>query len=244
VGINVLIADQERTFADALAARLETEDDVAVVAAMQPRAPGRGLIAARQADVIVLDADLADSAASRLCEELTCRDQPPTVIMLSRSSEPERIIDAVRAGAVGWVRKDQSLEYLLQVVRGAAQGETWLPPAETGSVLRLLLNAHEQRQESDRLLDALTPRERQVLACLAEGAGRRDVAQQLHLSANTVRTHLQNLLAKLGVHSTLEAVALTRERMTGHLPGSNPYSRHTLFTDRWPSDESRASPRS
>jgi DNA-binding NarL/FixJ family response regulator len=228
MGINVLIADQERTFADALAARLEAEEDVAVVAAMHPRASGGCLFAGRQADVIVLDADLADSAASRLCEKLTCRDEPPSVIMLSRSSEPERIVDAVRARAAGWVRKDQSIEYLLQVVRGTAQGETWLPPTEAGSVLRLLLNAQEQRRENDRLLDALTPRERQVLACLAEGAGRRDVAKQLHLSANTVRTHLQNLLAKLDVHSTLEAVTLTRERMTGQLPGSNPYSRHAV----------------
>ena len=151
--------------------------------------------------------------------------------MLSRSSEPERIVDAVRARAAGWVRKDQSIEYLLQVMRGAARGETWLPPAETGRVLRLLLNAQEQRRAIDRLLDTLTPREREVLACLAEGARRRDVARQLHLSANTVRTHLQNLLAKLGVHSTLEAVALTREGMTGHPPAPNPYPPHMVSAE-------------
>jgi DNA-binding NarL/FixJ family response regulator len=79
-----------------------------------------------------------------------------------------------------------------------------------GAVLRLLLQEREEQRESDRLLASLTPREREVLSCLAEGAGRRDVAERLHLSANTVRTHLQNLMAKLGVHSTLEAVALTR----------------------------------
>jgi len=89
-------------------------------------------------------------------------------------------------------------------------GETWLPRAEMGAVLRLLLEEREQQRESDRLLAALTPREREILACLADGAGRRDVAERLHLSANTVRTHLQNLMAKLGVHSTLEAVAVTR----------------------------------
>ena len=64
----------------------------------------------------------------------------------------------------------------------------------------------------ERLLGVLTPRERAVLACLADGVGRRDaVAEQLHLSVNTVRTHLQNLTAKLGVHWALEAVALTRD---------------------------------
>ena len=167
MGISVLIVDQERTFADAVAARLDAEEDVAVVAAVHPATPGECLIAGRHADVVVLDADLADLAASRLCQELTHRDEPPSVIMLSRSSEPERIVYAVRSGAAGWVRKDQSLEHLLQVVRGAAQGETWLPPAETGHVLRLLLSAQEQQREHDELLGALTPRERQVLESLS-----------------------------------------------------------------------------
>jgi DNA-binding NarL/FixJ family response regulator len=236
MGISVLIIDQERTFADALAARLDAEDDVAVVAAVHPRTPGQCLIPGRHADVILLDADLADSAASRLCEEETRREEPPSVIMLSRSSEPDRIVAAVRAGAAAWVRKDQSLDYLLQVIRGAAQGETWLPPAETGNVLRLLLDAQDDKRENDRLLASLTPRERQVLACLAEGAGRRDVAERLHLSANTVRTHLQNLMAKLGVHSTLEAVALTREHITGLWPGPDQGARppYRIMPPRWP----------
>jgi DNA-binding NarL/FixJ family response regulator len=112
-----------------------------------------------------------------------------------------------------WVRKDQSLKHLLQAIRGVALGETWLPPSETGNVLRLLLGERDRHRNNERLLAALTPRERAVLACLAEGAEHRAaVAEQLHLSVNTVRTHLQNIMAKLGVHSALEAVALTREQ--------------------------------
>jgi DNA-binding NarL/FixJ family response regulator len=99
------------------------------------------------------------------------------------------------------------------VIRGVARGETWLPPAESGNVLRLLMAERQQQEDNDGLLAALTPREREVLACLAEGAGRREVAERLHLSANTVRTHLQNLMAKLGVHSTLEAVAMSRTQL-------------------------------
>ena len=105
------------------------------------------------------------------------------------------------------------MQHLLRVIRGVAQGEVWLPPAEAGNVVRLLLLEQDRHGELERLLATLTPRERTVLDCLAEGAGRRDaVAEQLHLSVNTVRTHLQNLMAKLGVHSALEAVALTRDR--------------------------------
>jgi two-component system NarL family response regulator len=213
MGISVFVIDSERTFVDALAARLEAEEDVAVVAAVHARTPAQCLIVGRHADVMLLDGDLPERAAIHLCAELCTRDEAPRVIVLSYTSEAERIVDAVRAGAVAWVRKDESLEHLLRVIRGAARGETWLPPAEAGQVLRLLMAERQQQQENDTLLDALTPREREVLACLVDGAGRREVAERLQLSANTVRTHLQNLMAKLGVHSTLEAVAICRPHL-------------------------------
>lgn len=214
MGISVFVIDAERTFADALSVRLEAEEDIDIVMSLHPTAPAPSLILGRHADVVLLDADLPDNAAVNLCEELTGRAEAPRVVMMSSGSEAARIADAVRAGTAAWVRKDQSLSHLLHVMRGVVKGETWLPRAETGAVLRLLLEDREQRRESDRLLAALTPREREILSCLADGAGRHDVAERLHLSANTVRTHLQNLMAKLGVHSTLEAVALTRAQLS------------------------------
>lgn len=210
--IRVLIADQERTFAEALADRLEDEEDIKVVGAVQmTAAPGPWLTAGKSVDVIVVDGDLPGADADRTCAEVSGGTGSSRVVTLSASSEPERIVKAIRAGAAAWVRKDQSLEHLLQVIRGVARGETWLPATETGNVLRLLLQEHERRQQSARLLASLTPRERTVLTCLAEGPGCHEaIATQLHLSINTVRTHLQNIMAKLGVHSALEAVALTR----------------------------------
>src|SRR5216683_1622362 len=125
MGINVFVVDQERTFADALAARLEAESDVEVVAAVHARTPAQCLILGRQADVMLLDGDLPERAAIRLCEELRWRDEAPRVIILSNSSEAERIVDAVRAGAAGWVRKDESFEHLVDVIRRAARGGRW-----------------------------------------------------------------------------------------------------------------------
>ena len=133
--------------------------------------------------------------------------------MLSAASDAQRIVAAVRAGVAAWVRKDESIDHLLRVIRGVARGETWLPPTELGGVLRLLIEDKDDRQDHDELLAALTPREREVLFHLVQGAGRKEVAERLQLSANTVRTHLQSLMGKLGVHSTLEVVALTRPRM-------------------------------
>jgi DNA-binding CsgD family transcriptional regulator len=133
--------------------------------------------------------------------------------MLSAASEAQRIVATVRAGAVAWVRKDESVDYLLCVIRRVVRGETWLPPAALGQVLRLLIDDQDDRCGSDELLAALTPRERDVLLYLLEGAGCKEVAMQLRLSRNTVRSHLQSLMAKFEVHSTLELVALTRHRL-------------------------------
>jgi DNA-binding NarL/FixJ family response regulator len=212
MGINVLVADQECTFADALTAWLATESGIQVVGAIYLRMPRPRLFVPMSADVLVLDGDLPGQDADRLYEELSGCNTRTRIVTLSSSSEPTRIVRALRIGVAAWVRKDESLDYLLCVIRGVAQGETWLPPAETGNVVQLLLREQDRRRQVERLLAILTARERAVLACLAEGTARRDlVAEQLHLSVNTVRTHLQNLMAKLGVHSALEAVALTRD---------------------------------
>jgi DNA-binding NarL/FixJ family response regulator len=204
MAITVVIIDEEHTLADALAIRLNVEQDIEVVAVSQLTAANMGW----HADVILLDADLPGSL--RFCQAASSTPDAPRVIMLSRTSEPPRIVAAIEIGARGWVRKDKSVEHLLRVLRGVAEGGTWLPPAETGDVVALLLRERDGRGDSDRLLSLLTCRERQVLACLADGAGRNEVAERLNLRPNTVRTHLQNIMAKLGVHSTLEAVAVTQ----------------------------------
>jgi DNA-binding NarL/FixJ family response regulator len=207
---NILVADQERIFADALATRLDDEDDIRVTGAVQLEAGSSWLLSGKAAEVMLLDGDLPGDVANRLCEKLSS-DKSTRVIMLSFSSEPERIVKALRSGAVAWVRKGESLEYLLRVIRGVARGESWLPPSETADVVQLLMWGGERHRENELLLAKLTARERAVLTCLAEGAAHREVvAKQLHLSVNTVRTHMQNIMAKLGVHSMLEAVALTR----------------------------------
>lgn len=211
--LHLLIVDQQRTFCDALATRLLIEPDLVVVVDAQSTQAARRVLAGRSADVILLDAELPDDSSVAFCAEMRGRVCASRVVMLSAASDAQRIVTAVRAGAAAWVRKDESVDHLLQVVRGVVRGETWLPATELGRVLRLLIADEDDRRGCDELLAALTPREREVLFLLVEGAGRKQVAARLQLSANTVRTHLQSLMAKLGVHSTLEVVALTRSRL-------------------------------
>ncbi len=211
--IRVLIVDQHLAFRDALATRLQTEPDVAVLAKAHSAEFAASVLVGRSADVILLDADLPDQSAIAFCSEMVKRPDPPRIVMLSVGSEPDRIVAAVRAGAAAWIRKDESIDHLLSVIRGVVRGESWLPPQELGVVLHLLIENQDNRRDSDDLLAVLTPRERDVLFLLVEGAGRNDVAKRLQLSANTVRTHLQSLMSKFGVHSTLEVVALARPRL-------------------------------
>jgi DNA-binding NarL/FixJ family response regulator len=211
--IRVLIVDQHLAFRDALAARLQAEPDLAVVAKAHSAEFAPRVLVGRSADVILLDAELPDNSAIAFCAERTRRADAPRVVMLSAASKPERIVAAVRAGAAAWVRKDESIDHLLRVIRGVVRGETRLPPTELGPVLRLLIKEQDNRRDRDDLLAALTPRERDVLFHLVDGAGRKEVAERMQLSANTVRTYLNSLMAKLGVHSTLEVVALARPRL-------------------------------
>jgi DNA-binding NarL/FixJ family response regulator len=208
--IHLLIIEQQRTFRDALAIRLRAEPDLVVAAEAQSTELARRVLAGRSTDVILLDAELPGDSSMAFCAEMTKRVPTPCVIMLSAASEAERIVAAVRAGAVAWVQKDESIDYLLRVIRSVGRGETWLPPAKLGQVLRLLIDDQDDRRSRDKLLAALTPRERDVLFYLLEGAGCKEVAVRLRLSPNTVRSHLQSLMTKFGVHSTLELVALTR----------------------------------
>ena len=225
--IRVLIVDEHLSFRDALAARLQTEPDLAVLAKAHSAEFASSVLVGRSADVILLDADLPDHSAIAFCSEVMRRPDPSRIVMLSAASEPERIVAAVRAGAAAWVRKDESIDHLLSVIRGVVRGETWVPPKELGVVLHLLIEDRDHGRDSDDLFAALTPRERDVLFLLVEGVGRKEVANRLQLSANTVRTHLHSLMSKFGVHSTLEVVVLARSRLEA-LPEIREPSRRLL----------------
>ncbi|MFF2074562.1 LuxR C-terminal-related transcriptional regulator [Kitasatospora sp. NPDC058162] len=273
--IRVLVVDDHRIFAEALAAALAAEPDVEVGAAGSAAAAERALERAategRGYDVALIDADLGAEAAApaararpgpEAVEEARRRPAPavppprrtgivptvPTVpartadqpraeqlrpaapppdgiallgrlrrahpglraVVLATADDPHRAARALHAGATGWVAKESSLARLLAVVRGVLRDETHLPPALLTGVIRELTTARRDRTESERLVDTLTPREKQILRCMVAGLGRQAVAERLYLSPHTVRTHMQNVLGKLGVHSTLAAVAVAR----------------------------------
>ncbi|SED44130.1 two component transcriptional regulator, LuxR family [Streptomyces sp. 2131.1] len=239
--IRVLVVDDHRIFAESLAAALAAEPDVEVAAAGSGPAALRCLERAvsegRGYDVLLVDAELgnlvpqARSGADPVPAPRNGRSGPvdgislvgavraarPSVrtVVLAEKDDPARAALALQAGACGWVAKDSSLQRLLAVIRGVLRDETHLPAALLTGVLRELLADRKHRTESEKLVESLTPREREVLRCMVAGLGRKAVAERLFLSPHTVRTHMQNVLGKLDVHSTLAAVALARRAGVG-----------------------------
>jgi DNA-binding NarL/FixJ family response regulator len=212
--ITVVVVDGQRTFADALASRLAAEPGLLLVAAVESAAAARRLLIGRHVDVVLLDSELTEGLqlAADLAGIGAAAPQPVRVIMLGAVPDAARIVEALRTGIAGWVPKEDSIEHLLTVIRGVMRNETWLPATAVGPVLRLLLQERDEQEAAlQHPLGSLTPREREVLSYLVKGIGRREAAERMHLSAHTVRSHLQNLMGKLGVHSTLEAVALARQ---------------------------------
>jgi DNA-binding NarL/FixJ family response regulator len=126
---------------------------------------------------------------------------------MSGHDDPARVTAAVVAGATSWVPKQVAVPEFAVVVVGAARGEASLPPRMLRQVLRRLVDGLG-RPAAAYALNRLTTRERQILEYTAQGLSRREIAARLDMSVNTVRTHSQNILSKLGVHTTLEAVAL------------------------------------
>ena len=141
-------------------------------------------------------------------------------MILSGVTDIDPMVTALRRGAVGWLPKTESADLVSSVIRGAAGRGGWIPPAILGEVLRRLLA--EDAPDTDDLAE-LTPREREVLRCMVDGLNRPEIADRLGLSANTVRTHTQNLLGKLDAHSALEAITVAmRAGMRPSGPGDDP----------------------
>lgn len=227
--IRVLVVDDHRIFAESLAAALAAEHDVEVAAAGSAQAAERHLARAAAAGhpfgVLLMDVDLSSATSTdtgttngtgtgttngELLPGLLRNWPELRTVILAERDDPHLAAAALQAGACGWVAKDCSLSRLLQVLRGVLRDETHLPPALLTGVLRELTTTRKHRTESEQLVSALTPREHEVLRCMVAGLGRKAVAERLFLSPHTVRTHMQNVLGKLGVHSTLAAVALAR----------------------------------
>jgi len=225
--INLVVIDGSRIFGDALAARLAAEPGLRVL--RSATSPGVLWQAVKHSsvDVVVCDAVLYDPEgpdrgrsgqdhwADRGEGDLVANDAgattKPFVVLLADYDDRPRLCPAVRSGVRGWVPRDASVDDLIAAIREVTEGGTWIQPKVLTYLLGELTGASPVQDAAQKLLASLTSRERDVLSCLADGLGRVEVGTRLQVSTNTVRTHVQSILSKLGVSSSVAAVALARK---------------------------------
>jgi DNA-binding NarL/FixJ family response regulator len=212
--INVALLLPEQAWVDALNLLLGLQPDIEVVAAHTSADWIQSAVGAGEVDLLLANVD--DRVISpAVIEDLRSRCESLDVVAVTEIEDTTLLCAAVRAGVRGWVRKTASAEHLVRVIRGVHRGEAWFPPAFVTKLLDSLLEAEETRLDAMGVLSALSSRELEVLNCLMEGHTRRDIAERFVLSPHTVRTHINNMLRKLDVHSTLAAVSIARQAGLG-----------------------------
>jgi DNA-binding NarL/FixJ family response regulator len=219
----LLVVDDYVSFAEALACRLDIEPGLSA-SAVTTIEQTRLTLAERRFDVVLLDIDLDGMDGIEFAGEARSANPDMRIVVVTAGRDESRIVEAVQIGVSGWVLKSDPIEHLLSVVWGALRGETWIPPRLLTYVLTELKSAQSERAEIAALLATLSPRETQVLGCLAAGMSADAIAGQLFLSRNTIRTHIHNMLRKLHVHSVLAAAALARRAGLSYPAPAHPKS--------------------
>jgi two-component system nitrate/nitrite response regulator NarL len=201
--MSLLLCDDHLLLLDALAAALSARGQQVLAVVTHP---GEVAEAAAQLDpdVCLLDVYFPDGDGIQAAREVRRRAPRTRVLMLSASSNPDIVRDAFAAGAVGFVQKDEDIDAILAAVAMASKDEVVLRPGLLHAVLR---PSPEEGRRAGPDQHWLTARETDVLSRLVAGESTSTIAKGLGMATSTTRTHIQNVLVKLGVHSRLQAVA-------------------------------------
>jgi DNA-binding NarL/FixJ family response regulator len=201
--IRVLLADDHAVVRRGLVALLEAEDDLTVVGQASDGAEAVAVARDASPDVVLMDLEMPGTDGIEGTRRLRAALPDARVVVLTSFSDRERILDALDAGAVGYLLKDVDPDELVRGIRAAAAGESPLAPRAASAVL--------QARTAERRGPELTPREAEVLECLRLGLPNKLIARRLGIAEKTVKTHVTRVLQALDVTDRTQA-ALWAER--------------------------------
>ncbi|MGW3399978.1 response regulator [Streptomyces hydrogenans] len=207
----VFLVDDHEVVRRGLRDLIDDEPDLRVVgeASTADQALARG--PALRPDVAVLDVRLPDGDGIAVCRELRSRMPELACLMLTSFDDEDALLDAIMAGASGYVLKQIKGSDLVSAVRTVATGQSMLDPATTARLMRSLRAPEAAQPPEDERLAALSERERSVLELIGEGLTNRQIAKRLYLSEKTVKNHISRLLGKLGVERRVQAAVIAAQ---------------------------------
>lgn len=207
--IRVLVADDQPLMRAAFEMTLRTEEDIELVGEASD-----GLDAVEQArrlrpDVILMDVRMPGLDGVEATRILAAEDRTTKILILTTFDIDEYVIEAIRAGASGFLLKDVRPSELVEAIRIVARGDALLAPSVTRRLLESIApSLPALRPPKVGVLDALTPTERKVLALVGRGASNHEIAAELFVADTTVRTHIRHILEKLALRDRVQAVVL------------------------------------
>ncbi|SDN07945.1 response regulator [Streptomyces wuyuanensis] len=209
--VRVFLLDDHEVVRRGLRDLLDAEPDIEVVgeAGTAQQALARG--PAVRPRVAVLDVRLPDGDGVTVCRELRSCMPELACLMLTSFDDEDALLDAIMAGAAGYVLKQIKGSDLVSAVRTVATGQSMLDPATTARLMHSLRSPEEAPASEDERLAVLSPRERAVLELIGRGMTNREIGKELYLSEKTVKNHISRLLSKLGVERRVQAAVIAAQ---------------------------------
>jgi len=204
--IKVLICDDQAIIRDGLEMLLKLERDIQVVGLAQDGAQAVELAAERAPDLALMDLKMAGMNGVEATRRIRAQHPEIRVLVLTTYDDDAWLFDALRAGACGYLLKDTPREKVIEAVRGAVAGKSYLDPAVAGKLIQQV--SAEQPRPAAAVAEKLTEREMDVLRLLGRGLNNTEIAAQLHLSEGTVRNHVSAFFTKLNVSDRTQAAIL------------------------------------
>src|ERR671926_533606 len=200
--IRVLIVDDHDLFRSGLRTLLDEQDGVHVVGEAAGGSEAVRVVSESAPDVVVMDLNMPGMTATRQISALA----PLTrVVVLTISDQDGDVMDAIFAGACGYLLKDASIQELMQGIRAAAVGESLISPTIAAKVLRRVRSSSSQPEIERTIRAELSDREIEVLKLIANGKDNAQIAADLHISPKTVKNHISNILMKLQIDNRIQA---------------------------------------
>ncbi|UQA92086.1 response regulator [Streptomyces halobius] len=208
--IRVLLADDEEMIRHGVRLILRYAEGIEVVGEAVDGAEAVRLAAEYRPDVVLLDVRMPVLDGLAAVEPLVALAPAPQVVMLTTFGDEENVTRALRAGATGFLLKDEGPQELIRAVRAAAVGDAVLSPGVTGTVIRRMLSGGGATDPGSRVA-GLTGREREVLVMLGEGLSNPQIGKRLGIGVGTVKTHVRSILEKTGCSGRVQAALLAHQ---------------------------------
>jgi DNA-binding NarL/FixJ family response regulator len=213
--IRVLIVDDHALFRRGLEMVLEQEPDIEVVGEASDGAEALTKAVDATPDIVLLDVRMPKRGGIDACTAIKDAVPSTKIIMLTISDEEADLYDAIKAGAMGYLLKEISIEEVASAIRAVHGGQSLISPSMASKLLSEFASMIKRGDERQQVpAPRLTDREMEVLRLVAKGLNNRDIAKELFISENTVKNHIRNILEKLQLHSRMEAVVYAvREKL-------------------------------